>query len=104
MSDWEQHQKTIDQINTQYGKIPPQAIDVEEAVLGAFMLERDAFINNPVKPEWFYKESHQKIISCISELVSESIPIDLLQVTMKLKNKNILDEVGGPMVITQKYT
>jgi len=84
-----------------YGKIPPQAIDVEESVIGAFMLERDAFINNQVKPEWFYKEEHQKIISCIAELVSESIPIDLIQVTRKLMNKNLLELVGGPMMITQ---
>lgn len=84
-----------------YGKLPPQAIDVEEAVLGALMLERDAFINNPVKPEWFYKEEHQKIVSCISELVSESTPIDLLQVTIKLKNKDLLETVGGPLYITQ---
>jgi len=93
------NQKTIDEINAQLGKIPPQAVDVEEAVLGALMLERDAFINNPVIPEWFYKEEHRKIVSVISELVSESIPIDLLQVTMKLKNKNLLDEVGGPLMI-----
>lgn len=92
---------TIDQINAQYGKLPPQAVDIEEAVLGAMMLERDCFINNPVKPEWFYKESHQKIIKCISELVDESIPVDLLQVTRRLLNKNELDEIGGPMVITQ---
>lgn len=96
-----QQKKTIDQINAEYSKIPPQAIDVEEAVLGALMLERDAFVNNPVKQEWFYKEEHQKIVSCIAELVSESIPIDLLQVTMKLKNKGLLEEVGGPMYITQ---
>lgn len=97
----QKQKKTIEQINFQYGKIPPQAIDVEEAVLGALMLERDAFINNPVIPEWFYKEEHKKIVTCIAELVSESIPIDLLQVTMKLKNKGLLEEVGGPMYITQ---
>ena len=97
----QQSKMTIEQINAQYGKIPPQAIDVEEAVLGALMLERDAFVNNPCKPEWFYKEEHQKIVSCISELVYESIPVDLLQVTMKLKDKGILDEVGGPMKITE---
>lgn len=94
-------QKSIDEINAQYGKLPPQAVDVEEAVLGALMLERDAFINNPVKTEWFYKQEHQKIIGCIAELVSESTPIDLLQVTRKLMNNNLLDEVGGPMFITQ---
>ena len=83
------------------GKVPPQSIDVEEAVLGAMMLERDCFINNPVKPEWFYKDQHQKIITCIKELVDESIPVDLLQVTKRLKDKNWLEEIGGPFYVTQ---
>lgn len=92
---------SIDQINAQYGKIPPQCIELEEAVIGAMMLERDAFVNNPVKPEWFYKEEHQIIIKAITELVEASIPIDLLQVTKKLKDKNELDMMGGPLYITQ---
>jgi replicative DNA helicase len=87
--------------NFKYGKISPSCIDVEEAVIGAMILERDCFINNPVKKEWFYKEEHQKIISCIEELVNESIPIDLIQVTTKLKNKGLLEEIGGPLHITQ---
>lgn len=84
-----------------YSKLLPQAVDVEEAILGAMMLERDCFVNNPVKPEWFYREEHQKIIKCISELVDESIPVDLLQVTKRLKDKGQLDEIGGPMKITE---
>jgi len=91
----------LEQINAQYGKLPPQAIEVEEAVLGAMMLERDCFLNNPVKKEWFYKNEHQKIIECIEELVNESIPIDLLQVTKRLKDKSYLEEVGGPGEITK---
>lgn len=84
-----------------YGKLPPQAVDIEEAVLGAMMLERDCFINNPVKPEWFYKMEHQTIIACIAELVAASVPVDLLQVTKKLMDKDQLDQVGGPMEITK---
>lgn len=105
MSEKEKYQQknkmSVQQLIDHSGRIPPQAIDVEEAVLGALMLERDAFINNPVIPEWFYKEDHQKIVSCIAELVSESTPVDLLQVTMKLRNKGLLDEVGGPLMITK---
>ncbi len=86
--------------DTQLGKVPPQAIDVEEAVLGAMMLERDCFINNPVKKEWFYKDEHQKIIECIEQLTNESIPVDLLQVTKRLAKNSYLDEVGGPAKVT----
>jgi len=85
----------IEQINIQYGKLPPQAVEIEEAVLGAMMLESDCFINNQVKPEWFYKEEHQKIISCIKLIVESGNKIDLAQVTKKLKDLNQLDEVGG---------
>jgi len=85
----------------EFGKLPPQAIETEEAVIGAMMLEADCFINNPVKKEWFYKEDHQKIIGCIEELVKDSIPIDLMQVTKKLHDKGQLEEVGGATSITQ---
>lgn len=83
------------------GKVPPQSVDIEEAVLGAMMLERDCFINNPVKPEWFYKDEHRKIIACIRELVNESVPIDLLQVTKRLRDKGQLEEIGGPLFVTR---
>lgn len=85
----------------EYGKIPPQSIEIEEAVIGSMMLERDCFINNPVKKDWFYKEQHQKIIECIEWLVSESIPIDLIQVTKRLHNLNKLEEVGGALHLTE---
>lgn len=85
----------------EFGKIPPQDIKIEEAVLGAMILERDAFLNNPVRPEWFYKEEHQKIIKVISYLSENLIPIDLLQVTKRLNDLNKLDEIGGPVYITQ---
>lgn len=89
----------IEQIKIQYGKVPPQAIEVEEAVIGAMILESDCYINNPVKPEWFYKEQHQKIISCIKLIVESGNKVDLVQVTKKLKDINQLEEVGGLPVI-----
>jgi len=58
----------IEQINEEYGKLPPQAVEVEEAVLGAYMLERDAILENPIKPEWFYKQENQIIANTIIEL------------------------------------
>ena len=91
----------IDQINQEYGKLPPAAIEVEEAVLGAYMLERDAILENPIKPEWFYKNENQIIANTIVELNRNGKKIDLLTVTMELKNHSKLEEVGGPAYITQ---
>ena len=94
---------TIEQINAQYGKLPPQAIEVEEAVLGALMLERDAYVTvaDIVDTESFYKEEHQKIFDAIKNLSTHEKPVDLLMVTQELKNRNQLDEIGGPGYITQ---
>ncbi len=94
---------TVEQLNAQYGKIPPQAPEVEEAVLGALMLEKDAFteVAAILKAESFYKEEHQKIFQVIQHLVSNEKPVDLLMVTQELKNRQELDEVGGPVYITQ---
>lgn len=84
-----------------YGKIPPQATDVEEAVLGSFMIESDAYLMNPILPEVFYKEEHRKICTAIQSMAKDQKQIDLLTVTRKLKDEGILDEVGGPLYITQ---
>ena len=85
------------------GKIPPQAIDIEEAVLGAIMLEKDAVISilDILKPECFYKDAHQKIYSAIVDLSINQEPIDLYTVTQELRKKNLIDEIGGPYYITQ---
>jgi replicative DNA helicase len=94
---------TIEQINAQYGKIPPQAIEVEEAVLGALMLERDAYITvaDIIDTRSFYKEEHQKIFEVIKYLSTHEKPVDLLMVTQELRNRTLLEEVGGPLMITQ---
>lgn len=94
---------TIEQINAQYGKLPPQALDVEEAVLGALMLERDAYVTvaDIINTDSFYKDEHRKIFEAIKYLSTHERPVDLLMVTQELKNRNQLDEVGGPLYITQ---
>ncbi len=86
----------------EHGKVPPQATDLEEAVLGAMMIEKDAVsaVIDILTPKVFYKDSHQRIFSAISELFSESEPIDILTVTNKLKSKGELEIVGGPYYIT----
>ncbi|NOR87444.1 MAG: replicative DNA helicase [Bacteroidales bacterium] len=85
------------------GKIPPQAVDLEEAVLGALLLEREALTSviDILRPEIFYKEAHQKIFKAISILFTDTEPIDILTVTNKLKTLGLLDEVGGAYYITQ---
>jgi len=94
---------TIEQINAQYGKLPPQAVDVEEAVLGALMLERDAYVSvaDIIDTDSFYKDEHKKVFEAIKYLSTHEKPVDLLMVTQELKNREQLDEVGGPLYITQ---
>ncbi len=97
------NQFNIEQINAQYGKLPPQATEVEEAVLGALMLERDAYVTvaDVIDTGSFYKETHQKIFDAIKELANKEKPVDLLMVTQELKDRNQLEEIGGPAYITQ---
>ncbi len=85
------------------GKIPPQAIDLEEAVLGALMLEKDAIliVIDILKPESFYKDIHQKIFKAILDLATKQDPIDLLTVTESLRRNSTLEDIGGPYYITQ---
>lgn len=79
------------------GKIPPQALDLEEAVLGAVMLEKEAVatVIEILKAECFYKEAHQKIYECIQNLFAKSEPIDILSVTNELRKNGNLEIVGG---------
>ena len=86
------------------GKLPPQALDLEEAVLGALMLEKSP-LNDVIdiihQPEIFYKEAHQKIYAAIQELFSSSESIDILTVTQKLRSNGELDKVGCAYYISQ---
>ena len=93
-------------IGVEAGKLPPQAVDIEEAVLGAVMLEKNAIyeVIEILKPECFYKETHAKIYQAILDLSVHEEPIDLLTVTQELRRKEILEEVGGPFYITQLTT
>ena len=85
------------------GKVPPQAIDLEEAVLGALMLEKDALTNviDILKPNTFYKDNHKEIYSTIVDLFNNSEPVDLLTVTNHLRKKGKLEFVGGAYYITE---
>ena len=86
-----------------YGKIPPQAKELEEAVLGAIMLEKDAFDNvvEILKPECFYVEAHQRIFKAMQGLANKSQPIDILTVAEELRSREELEMVGGPYYVTR---
>jgi replicative DNA helicase len=90
-------------LNVEYGKIPPQAVELEEAVLGAVMLEKDAVLSviDILKAESFYKDTHQKIYKAIIDLSTQEKAIDILTVTEELRKSKTLEEVGGPLYITQ---
>lgn len=86
-----------------HGRVPPQAVDLEEAVLGAIMLEKDALsaVIDILKPEVFYKEAHRVIFKAIISLFNKSEPVDILTVTNQLKSSGDLELIGGAYHITQ---
>ncbi len=94
------------ELGTQLGKLPPQAVDLEEAVLGALMLEKDALtaVIDILKPESFYKETNKEIYAAIVDLFHNSEPVDLLTVTNQLRRNGKLELVGGPYHITELTT
>ena len=89
-------------VNTGLGKLPPQAIDLEEAVLGALMLEKDALttVIEILQVESFYREPHQKIYEAILMLFDNSEPVDILTVTNQLRKNGTLEFAGGPFFVS----
>ncbi len=87
----------------QGSKLPPQAIDLEEAVLGAMMLEANALTSviDILKPDVFYKDAHQRIFQAIINIFSRSEQVDILTVTNELKRMGELELVGGAYYISQ---
>ena len=84
-------------VNLSDGKIPPQAIDLEEAVLGAMLIDEKGVneVIDILSPEVFYKRSHQLIFESIQRLFRESEPVDLLTVSADLKKNKNFEVVGG---------
>lgn len=94
---------TLDLSTMVYGKVPPQARDLEEAVLGAIMLEKSAFdtVVEILKPECFYVDAHQRIYRAMQSLAQKSMPIDMLTVVEELRLKEELELIGGPYYVTR---
>lgn len=88
---------SVKDLQVEYGKLPPQAVDLEEGVLGALMLEQDAFavVGDLLKPEAFYKDAHQRIFRAIQKLCINDEPVDILTVSEALKQSGELEQVGG---------
>ena len=99
MAKKKQEKTDVRQID--FGRVPPQAVDMEASVLGALMLERDAFaiVAEILKPECFYKETHEKIYRAIVNLAANDEPVDMLTVVEQMRKEGTLDEVGGPAFI-----
>ncbi|MCM1484402.1 MAG: replicative DNA helicase [Muribaculaceae bacterium] len=85
------------------GRRPPRDTELEEAVLGALMLEKDAYTSvcDILKPESFYEPANRKIYEAIQNLGASQRPIDMLTVTEQLRLNGTLDEVGGPVFVSE---
>lgn len=90
-------------ISLEKGKIPPQAVDLEEVVLGAMMIDKKGVdeVIDILHAEVFYKEAHQQIFEAIFVLFQSSQPVDLLTVSAQLKKEKKLDIIGGEFYLIQ---
>ena len=90
-------------IALQQGKLPPQALDLEEAVIGAMMIDKKGVdeVIDLLQPDAFYKLAHQNIFESILNLFQNSQPIDLLTVSADLKKNGKLESVGGDYYLVQ---
>lgn len=90
-------------IQLERGKIPPQAIDLEEAVLGAMMIDKKGVdeIIDILHSNVFYKEAHKHIYDAVVKLFETSEPIDLLTISSQLKKDQKLDVIGGDFYLIQ---
>ena len=85
------------------GKLPPQALDLEKSVIGALMIEKDAFatVADLLRPESFYSDQHRHIFDAIRALSTNDAPIDVLSVVEKLKSMGTLEQAGGVVYLSE---
>lgn len=95
-----QQQKAFDK---NYGHLQPQAVDMEKVVLGALMIDKDAFsmVSETLRPETFYEPRHQKIYNAIQTLSVNENPVDIMTVVDELKREGTLEDVGGAPYIVE---
>ena len=89
--------------NQQIEKLPPQSIEAEKSVLGSLLLDKEAIfkVADFLRPDDFYKSNHQEIFSACLELFEKGEPIDILSVSNRLREKNLLENVGGISYLTE---
>ena len=85
------------------GKIPPQAVEIEQAVLGAMILENESIslVLSEIGPEYFYREEHQMIFNAIANINDRGVSVDFMVIAEELKKSNQLDESGGVYYLTE---
>jgi replicative DNA helicase len=90
-------------MKTNSHKLPPQNLEAEQSLLGSLMIDKNAIIKivDFLKPRDFYKKSHQEIYQTAFELFEKREPIDFLSVSARLKEKNLLQEVGGKTYLSE---
>jgi replicative DNA helicase len=103
MPDINNKRKQSSPIDNTYGHLQPQALDVEKVVLGALMIDKDAFsaVSEILRPETFYEPRNQKIYNAIQSLNLAEKPVDIMTVTEELKREGTIEEVGGPAYIVE---
>lgn len=84
------------------GKLPPQALELEESVLGALMIEKEAFglVADLLRPESFYSDKHRYIFEAIRALSNQDNPVDVLSVAQQLKSMGLLEDAGGVVYLS----
>lgn len=93
--------KTV--VVSEMGRLQPQARELEQVVLGALLLEKDAFsmVSDILKPECFYEKANATIYSAIMDLATKQEPIDMMTVIEQLKKRGELEDIGGPLYISK---
>jgi replicative DNA helicase len=93
-------------VQDQAGRIPPQAVDVEQAVLGAMLLEREAIPQaiELLRVDSFYVLKHQKIYRAMLGLFERGSPVDLITLTEELKGVGELEDIGGAYYLSELTT
>lgn len=91
------------EIYSDLGKLPPQAVELEEIVLGALLMDKNALMDiiSIIQAESFYKDNHQMIFTAIVELFKESKPVDISMVVSQLRQKGQLEQIGGAYYIAE---
>ncbi len=106
MTRGRRQQANIQSIHERSGRMPPQAVEVEQSVLGAMLIEREAIPRavEILPADAFYQSKHQKVYASILSLFERGNPVDLITLTEELRRRGELEEVGGPYYLTELTT